>query len=129
MLADRIVLDSGPVIAFSRGDIAVRLALERAAEAGMDIIVVPAVVTQTIRGGGRDAPLHRLLGACLVPPVDLQLARLAGELLGRTGGSDVADAQLAAEAITGQPCAILTGDPKDIGALVGGHPSVRVVAV
>jgi hypothetical protein len=87
-------------------------------------------VSQTIRGGGRDAPIHQLLANADVPPVDRHIARLAGELLGKTGGSDVADAQLAAEAISGAEAAVvLTGDMGDLGPLVAGHGHVRLQAI
>jgi hypothetical protein len=39
------------------------------------------------------------------------------------------DVLVAAEAIRGGPCLVLTGDPDDLASLVGGHPYIRIVAV
>ena len=123
----RLILDSGAVIGYSRGHRKVVALLTEAARRGRDVVVPPVVLTQTLRGGARDTPIYRLLGGCTVPLVDQRIARLAGELLGRTGGSDVADAQIAAEAVDGPSCAILTGDMADLTELVGSHAHVKVV--
>ena len=125
-MAERLIIDAGGVIGFARGDRVIRAAIERAAADGLRLVVPPAVVTQTVRGGGRDALIHRLLGGCVVPPVDLRVARIAGELLGRTGGTDVADAQIAAEAISGGPAVVLTGGVDDLALLVDGFEGVRL---
>jgi hypothetical protein len=82
-----------------------------------------------MRGGGRDTPIHILLASCQVPPVHRELARRAGELLGRSGASDVADAQIVAEALSDTPCTIVTGDPTDIRALLAGIKGVHVLAI
>jgi hypothetical protein len=39
------------------------------------------------------------------------------------------DALIAAEAIRGGPCVVLTADPGDLAALVGKRPYVQVIAV
>jgi hypothetical protein len=117
------------VIAYARGDRRVRALVERAERNGDTLVVPPAVVTQTLRGGARDAPVFRLLGGCVVPPVGLALARLAGELLGTAGTTDIADAQIVAEAISGSEATIVTGDPIDIRTLLAGRPGVHVLAI
>jgi hypothetical protein len=94
----------------------------------VSLVVPPAVVTQTIRGGPRDAAINRLLKAAAVPVVDIALAREAGQLLGKAGMSDVADAQVAAEVMRRRPSAILTADEGDIRRLVGNEPGVHVIA-
>jgi hypothetical protein len=65
-------------------------------------------------------------------PTSLDLARLAGDLLGRAGRSDAIDAIVAAEALSGTPAVILTSDPGDLAALVeagGGSGRVAIVAI
>jgi hypothetical protein len=61
--------------------------------------------------------------------VDLPLARLAGTLLGVSRSGDVADAQIAAEAIRSAPCALMTGDVSDMRLLVGDAPGVVITAI
>jgi hypothetical protein len=104
---------------------AFRIAHEREDE----IVIPPIVVAETIRGGPRDAPIHRLLRAVRVPFVGLRLARFAGALLGAAGMRDAADALVMAEALRTGPSVLLTSDPSDMIRLAGNRRSVRVVAV
>jgi predicted nucleic acid-binding protein len=124
-----LILDAGAIIALTRGDRRVRGLVAAAREDGGVVIVPPVVVTQTIRGGGADAAIHRLLRTVWVPFVGLRLARAAGELLGAAGTRDAADAQVMAEAIRSGPSILLTSDPEDMRQLAAGRPDVRVVAV
>jgi len=124
-----LVLDSGAVIALTRGDRAVRKVLEAAHEAGADIIVPHAVVTQTARGEPQDAALRYLLSGVWVPFVGKRLALAAGALLAQAGLSDAADAQVMAEAIRSGPALLLTSDIDDMTRLGGGRPGVRIVRV
>lgn len=128
-MARRLILDTGAVIAYTRGDRQIGALLKAANLEGAEMVVSPAVVTQTIRGGGRDTLLHRLFRAVYVPFVGLRLARLAGELLGVSGLSDAADAQVMAEAIRGGPCVLVTSDPNDMTQLAGGRSFVRIMAI
>ena len=82
--ARRLILDSGAVIAWSRGDARVRALLTRAVELGRDIRIPVAVLAETLRGGPRDAPIHRVRNAVDVFPTEEATARLAGALLGQT---------------------------------------------
>jgi predicted nucleic acid-binding protein len=125
----RLILDTGAVIGFVRGNARVAAALRLAHDRGDEIAVPSVVVAQTIRGGPRDAPIHHLLHAVFVPFSGLRLARRAGELLGTSGTSDAVDALIMAEALRGGPALILTSDPDDMQLLANGHESVRVVAV
>ena len=97
--ARRLILDSGAVIAWARGDARARAILTRALEVGLDVRIPVAVLAETLRGGPRDAPVHRVRNAVDVFPTDEQTARLAGALLGRTGGNNTVDALVAAEAV------------------------------
>ena len=81
----RLILDSGAVIAWSRGEVRTRGLLMRALEIGADIRIPVAVLAETLRGGARDAPVHRVRNAVDVFPTDERMGRLAGTLLG--GGS------------------------------------------
>ena len=93
------------------------------------VIVPPVVVTQSLRGGQKDAPVHRLLHVVWVPFVGKRMARAAGELLGATGLSDAADAQVVAEAIRSGPSVLLTSDPRDMSGLAGDRKDVLIVSV
>ena len=58
--AQRLILDSGAVIAWSRGDVHARALLTRALELALDVRIPIAVLAETLRGGPRDAPIHRV---------------------------------------------------------------------
>ncbi|MFI5269113.1 MAG: PIN domain-containing protein, partial [Chloroflexota bacterium] len=125
-----VVLDSGAVIAFLRGDRDVTAIIKKAMLQDVTLFMPPIVVTQTIRGGGRDARIYRLLNqGCTVPVTDLSIARRAGGLLGATGASDAADAQVAAHCIDAAPATLVTSEPDDMRRLLASLPSVRVRAV
>jgi hypothetical protein len=63
-------------------------------------------------------------------PTSERVARRAGELLAKTGTSDVVDAIVAAEALASVPALILTSDPGDMVRLLDGEPEIgRVVVV
>ena len=125
----RLILDAGAVIALGKGDSRLRARLRAASRDRAEVIVPPIVVTQTVRGSPRDAPLNQLLKTVRVPAVDLALARLAGHLLGVTGHDDAADAQIAAEAVRQAPCVILTSDPGDMSLLLSSREGVRISTI
>lgn len=124
----RLILDSGAVIAWSRGAARLRALLMRALELEVDIRIPVAVLAETLRGGNRDAPIHRVRNAVDVFSIDEQTGRLAGALLGRTGGTNTVDALVAAEAII-VGADVLTGDPDDLRKLLAGYPEVSVIAL
>ncbi len=94
----------------------------------MDIRIPVAVLAETLRGGPRDAPIHRVRNAVDVFSADEQVGRLAGALLGRTGGTNTVDALVAAEAVTAR-ADVLTGDADDLRPLLLDHPEVQVIAL
>jgi predicted nucleic acid-binding protein len=100
--------------------------LARALELEMDIRIPVAVLAETLRGGPRDAPIHRVRNTVDVFAVDEQVGRLAGALLGRTGGTNTVDALVAAETIT-VGADVLTSDPQDLRVLLARHPEVGVI--
>ena len=126
--AQRLILDSGAVIAWSRGDVRARALLTRALELALDVRIPVAVLAETLRGGPRDAPLHRVRNAVDVFPTAEATARLDGELLGRTGGTNTVDALVAAEALaTGAD--VLTSDADDLRALLRDQQRVTLIAL
>ncbi len=124
----RLILDSGAVISWSRGEVRARALLTRALELGVDIRIPIAVLAETLRGGPGDAPVHRVRNAVDVFPTDETSGRLAGVLLGRTGGTNAVDALVAAEAITAR-ADVLTGDADDMQQLLAAHRGTAVIAV
>jgi predicted nucleic acid-binding protein len=122
----RLILDSGAVIALSRGENRPRALLRRAVELGMDIRIPVAVLAEILRGGARDAPIHRVRNAVDVFPTEERTGRLAGALLGATGGTNTVDALVAAEAVLSE-ADVLTADPHDLPALLAKHPRVAVI--
>lgn len=123
----RLVLDSGAVIALSRGDTRARAYLARARELLVPVEIPVVVVAETIRGGPRDAPVHRVLKAVgAVPLANERHGRTAGRLLGSARSTSTADALVVAQAIEGGGAVVLTGDPDDLGRLAAGHPDVWI---
>lgn len=77
-----------------------------------------AGLRKVLRGGPRDAEIHRILKNVEVIGINGPLGRAAGELLGRTGLSGhrcALDALLAVVALTQpRPVVLLTSDPRDL---------------
>jgi predicted nucleic acid-binding protein len=122
------VLDSGAVIGWAKGAARPRALLRRALELGMDVRVPVAVLAETLRGGPEDAPVHRVLKAVGIFSTPEPVGRLAGKLLGRTGGTNTVDALVAAEAaLLGAD--VLTSDPGDLRRLLVDVPRVAVIPV
>jgi predicted nucleic acid-binding protein len=86
------------------------------------VVVSAITLTEVLRGGPRDASVHRVLSRIVVLPVSPELGRRAGELLGETGltGNRCAiDAVVAATALgLPRPVVLLTSDPDDLARLV-----------
>jgi len=111
-------------------DPAVRDAVLAATHSAIPVVVSAVTLAEVLRGGPRDAAVHRLLKLCQVESVTARHGRAAGELLGRTRRNDTVDAVVAvtADALPA-PVRILTSDPKDLSALTDGMPDVSVEAV
>jgi hypothetical protein len=112
----RLILDTGALIAFDRGDVRVRALLAAARRLGMEITTTAPVVGQAWRDGRRQALLATLLRAVHVRAPDLAAARQAGELLARARRDDIVDALLARLARNGDT--VLTSDVGDLSALL-----------
>jgi predicted nucleic acid-binding protein len=100
----------------------------RALETGADIRIPVAVLAETLRGGARDAPVHRVRNAVDVFPTDERMGRLAGRLLGDAGGTNTVDAMVASEAVLAE-ADVLTADPGDLRPLLAGFPRIQVIPV
>lgn len=123
-----LVLDAGALIALDRGDRAMWTRLKAAALAGDRPRTHPGVVAQVWRGGGRQARLAGALPGLEVESLDVGWSRRCGQLLARSGGSDVVDAGVALLAVDGD--VVLTSDVADLARLLGATgATVEVVAV
>ncbi|CAN5656911.1 MAG: VapC toxin family PIN domain ribonuclease [Euzebyaceae bacterium] len=125
--AQRLILDSGAVIAVSRHDVRGRAALAAAHEAGAEVSIPSVVVAETVRGTATDAPVNRIIKAVgEVSWADESIGRLAGALLGAGRSNATVDAVVVASAIGAGGGVILTGDPGDLEALAVDHPDVVI---
>lgn len=117
-----LVLDSDSLAKLATGDVKARAFLETARERRARVIVSAITLTEVLRGGPRDAAVHRVLSRVVVLPVSPELGRRAGELLGTTGLSGhrcAIDAVVAATALAlPRPLVLLTSDPDDLTRLV-----------
>ena len=85
------------------------------------VVTAASTLTEVMRGGPRDTQVHRVLKEVIVVPVGRELARAAGELLGKTGLSGhrcALDALLAVVALAQpRPVVLLTSDIGDMRRL------------
>lgn len=128
--AQRLILDSGAVIALSRNDQRARAALAAAWEAGVQVTIPSVVVAETVRGSAKDAAVNRVIKSVgEVTSVDEGTGRMAGALLGTTRTNSTIDALVIATAIGLGGGVVLTGDPDDLEPLATGRPEVLVRAI
>jgi predicted nucleic acid-binding protein len=117
-----LVLDSEGLSKLAAGDNRARAYLETAIARRARVAVSAITLTEVLRGGPRDAAIHRVLSKITVVPVSTEVARRAGELLGATGLSGhrcTVDAVVAATALgLGRPVVLLTSDLDDMSRLV-----------
>jgi predicted nucleic acid-binding protein len=116
-----LVLDAEGLAKLATGD-AVAVSLARDTHrAGADVVTSASTLAEVLRGGARDAPIHRVLSNITVVPIGQQQGRAAGELLGMTGLSGhrcALDALLAVVALAQpRPVVVLTGDTDDMRRL------------
>ena len=126
----RLILDSGAVIALSRNDLRARATLAAAREAGVEVSIPSVVVAGTVRGSARDASVNRVIKAVgEVTSADESTGRGAGALLGAARSTSTVDALVVASAIGLGGGVVLTGDPDDLEPLADGHPEVVISAL
>jgi predicted nucleic acid-binding protein len=120
--AGTLVLDAEGLSKLAAGDARTRGYLDSARNRGARVAVSAITLTEALRGGPRDAAVHRVLSRITVITVTEAIARRAGELLGTTGLSGhrcAIDAVVAATALdTERPAILLTSDPDDLNKLV-----------
>src|ERR1700761_4261728 len=80
-----LVLDSEGLSKLAAGDPRARAFLATAIDRRARVCASAVTLTEVLRGGPRDAALHRVLSRITVLPVTPAAARQAGELLGTTG--------------------------------------------
>ncbi|WP_059010997.1 type II toxin-antitoxin system VapC family toxin [Streptomyces specialis] len=131
-----LVLDSEGLSKLAAGDPRVRAYVETAHQRRARVVVSAITLTEVLRGGPRDATVHRVLARLVTLPVTPELARAAGELLGATGLSGhrcAIDSVVAATALGApRPVLLLTSDPDDLDRLVeepGRAKEARVAVV
>jgi predicted nucleic acid-binding protein len=112
----------------------VQVALKASREEGDDVVTPAAVLAEQYRGGRHD----QLIDACLgryggirVVETTRALARRIGNILARAGqgSADHVDATVVAVASLADQATIITSDPRDMSALVGDLPGIRVVPI
>jgi predicted nucleic acid-binding protein len=123
-----LTLDSGALIAYERNDRDISAHLKEALLRQLDLCVPSVVVAEVWRGGTRSARVARLLGACIIVPLDDALARMAGEAIARLRKAGTIDAIVMASAGR-RGDRVLTSDPDDLHRLQTCFPNVRVVRI
>lgn len=117
-----LVMDSDGLSKLASGDLRARVEFEAARAEQARVVVSAITLTEVLRGGARDASVHRVLSRVDVVPVSPQLGRQAGELLGAAGLSGhrcAIDAVVAATALAlERPVRVLTSDPDELRQLV-----------
>jgi predicted nucleic acid-binding protein len=133
-----LVLDSEGLAKLASGDGRARAYLDGARRRRARVTASAITLTQVLRGGPRDAAVHRVLSRITVVPVTAQIARQAGELLGQTGLSGhrcAIDAVVAATAFgVERPAVLLTSDLDDLDDLARlveepGQPKAQRIAL
>jgi predicted nucleic acid-binding protein len=126
------------LIKLASGDVRTRARFEGTKRYRGRIVTAASTLTEVLRGGNKDAELHRILKDVDVVTIDERVGRAAGELLGRTGMSghrDALDALLAVIALAqSRPVVLLTSDPRDLEKLTEEperpkHERINVVTV
>jgi hypothetical protein len=112
-----VVLDSGALIAFERGDRAVAALLEAARRRRDQVVTSSGCVAQAWRGAGpRQALLARLLRGVGEHGLDRAVSRAVGSLCAAVGATDVIDGHVAL--LAHDHDVVLTSDVYDIKALL-----------
>lgn len=121
------VFDAGALIAYARNDRRVAVFVRGARRAGARVVVPAGVIAQVWRDGRRQALVAGLLRSktCEIVALDGNQARIAGQLLGVSGTTDVVDATVAVVARR-RELPVFTSDPDDLRRL---DPTLELVAL
>jgi predicted nucleic acid-binding protein len=127
---EKVALDSGAIIALSKGDVKAFGILRGLRREGALLFIPAPVLTEVLRGNARDASVHRILNS-VDEEVDTSAAaaREAGRLIGNAlpSAASAIDALIVSTALEGDATTIVTSDPDDIERLA--PPSLSVVPV
>ena len=122
-----LVLDTGGLIAFERGDRHVAALVEAARRRRDQVVTSSGCVAQAWRDGARQALLARLLAGVNEVGLDRRSSRKVGELCAATGTSDVIDSHLTLLVSDGD--IVVTSDTEDLRTLLGAaHIAARIVS-
>lgn len=110
-----LILDAGALLAVERQERGLMALVKGELSLGRAPVTHGGIVGQAWRGGARQARLAAFLQAVDITPIDGDLGRRAGVLLGRAKRSDVLDAAVVLLAADGD--SILTSDPGDLRRL------------
>ncbi len=111
-----LVLDSGGLIGFERGDRAVAALIEANRRRREQIVTSSGCVAQVWRGGPGQALIGRLLQGVREQGLDGEVSRHVGQLCGEAASSDVIDAHVALLARADD--VVLTSDAADLRRLL-----------
>jgi rRNA-processing protein FCF1 len=122
-----VVLDTGALIAFERGDAKMRALVREALKTRARLVIPAGVLGQAWRGAARQVPLRALvkMPTTIVPSLDQVLAEAAGVLCGRVGSSDVIDASVVLVARR-ERAVVVTSDAQDLRRLDPSLPVERI---
>ena len=120
-VAGTLVLDAQGIVRLAEADKSMIARVRKADGSGGEIVTAASTLAEVLRGGARDARIHRILRRVTVVDIDKNLGRKAGELLGAAGVSGhrcAVDALLAAVALAQRrPVILLTSDPGNLARL------------
>lgn len=114
-----LVLDTGALIAFDRGDRQVAALIEAARRRGERVLSSSGCIGQSWRDGARQAQLARLLAGVDERPLEPDISRAVGELCARARSNDVVDAHVVL--LTHDGDVVLTSDQPDVKRLLRAH--------
>lgn len=121
VIAGSLVLDAEGLIKLASGHKIASTPFEAIRRQHGHVVTAATTLTEVLRGGPRDATIHRILNKVTVVSIDTAQARKAGELLGRSGLSGhrcALDALLATVALVQpRPIVLLTSDTADMAKL------------
>jgi hypothetical protein len=112
-----LILDTGALIAFERGDRQVAALIEATRRRKDRVLTSSGCVAQAWRDAARQVLLARLLGGVAEEPLDSRCSRSLGELCAAAGTSDIVDAHVAL--LARDHDIVVTSDPGDITLLLG----------
>ena len=123
-----VVLDSGALIAFERGDEQMRALLLEARASGARLVIPAGVIGQVWRTPATQVAIGSITRAAetTVVTLDKVMAEAAGILCGRRKTADVIDASVVLTARREGPAVIVTSDVDDLQQL---DPGVELFSI